>query len=75
MAEMKILKPSREGLIVRDPRTLKALAMGGEQKSMSAYWWRRLRDGSIVVVDPPIEKPARARRKPDANADEEGSDR
>lgn len=46
------LYPSRRGLIVRDPRTRKPLAEGGEEKELTGYWLRRLRDGS--VTDKPL---------------------
>ncbi|MGA5655261.1 DUF2635 domain-containing protein [Rahnella contaminans] len=41
------LYPTRRGLIVRDPRTLKALSEGGEEKARTGYWLRRLREGSV----------------------------
>jgi hypothetical protein len=44
------IKPAREGLIVRDPITLKQLAAEGEQKPTSSYWLRRIRDNDVVEV-------------------------
>ncbi|EAR7071117.1 DUF2635 domain-containing protein [Salmonella enterica] len=46
---MKKLKlyPTRRGLIVRDPRTKKALSEDGEEKEKNGYWLRRMREGSV----------------------------
>lgn len=54
------LYPSRRGLIVRDPRTRKPLAEDGEDKELTGYWLRRLRDGSVTKTPLPAlqeEKP------------------
>ena len=53
------LKPAREGLIVRDPDTLKALSQKGEAKRLTTYWRRRLLAGEVVKVgDKPRKKEA-----------------
>lgn len=65
--DRKRLRPSREGLIVRDPITLKPLAADGELKPLSAYWLRRLRDGSAVIVKTP--EPKKSRRRSEASTD------
>lgn len=67
------LRPSREGLIVRDPVTLKPLNPAGELKPLSTYWLRRLRDGSAVVVEKP--EPKKSRRRSEATETPEESDR
>lgn len=41
------IKP-RDGVTVRDPRTGRALAKGGERKPRVTYWLRRLRDGDVI---------------------------
>jgi hypothetical protein len=38
--------------LVRDPQTLIPLAEGGEWKTKSQYWARRLRDRDVVEADP-----------------------
>lgn len=50
------LYPSRRGLIVRDPRTKKPLAEDGEEKELTGYWLRRLRDGSVTKKPLPALK-------------------
>jgi len=47
------IKPSREGLIVRDPATRLPLAAEGEEKPKSAFWLRRESDQDVVQCDPP----------------------
>lgn len=42
----------REGLIVRDPTTGKALDAAGEKKPLSSYWRRRLSDGDVQTKAP-----------------------
>lgn len=49
------LKPTRPGLIVRDPVTMKPLPEDGSIKPMNSYWLRRIREGSAVEV---VETPA-----------------
>lgn len=51
------LKPASAQVTVRDPRTGRALAKGGEKKPRNTYWLRRLRDGDVVDMD---AKPAPA---------------
>jgi hypothetical protein len=48
--EKKILKPC-VGRRVRDPETLKVLDEAGEEKALSSYWLRRLRDGDVIEVN------------------------
>jgi hypothetical protein len=40
--------------LVRDPQTLIPLAVGGEWKTKSQYWTRRLRDRDVVEADPTV---------------------
>jgi len=49
--DYKVIKPSADGLIVRDPKTKKVLEATGEKKKMSSYWRRRLKDGSVVLCE------------------------
>lgn len=63
MKKIKV-KPGREGLIVRDPISLKQLKVEGEEKPLNAYWSRRLRCGDCVEaggLPPPAEHPIEAR--------------
>lgn len=43
--------------VVRDPHTGIPLKAYGERKKKSAYWLRRLKDGSVIELDA-IERPA-----------------
>jgi len=45
-------------LVVPDPQSGLALAAGGEWKTRSTYWERRLRDGDVVAAEPPAEQGA-----------------
>lgn len=49
------IKPA-PGCLVRDPRTKAPLASEGEKKPKSGFWLRRLRDGSVVKVEPKPNK-------------------
>ena len=44
------LKPTRAGLIVRDPKTGAPLPEAGGPVVLNTYWNRRLRDGSVEQV-------------------------
>lgn len=46
---MKV-KP-KEGYVVRDPHSMRALNAEGEEKPRNQYWLRRLRDGDVVLCD------------------------
>jgi hypothetical protein len=48
--ETKILKPVGEAK-VRNPVTKKFISPEGERVEMSSYWNRRIKDGSVVVVE------------------------
>ena len=50
--EKKFLKPAREGLVCRDPVTKQPLNAEGEEKSMSTFWRRQIKDGDVVEVQP-----------------------
>ncbi|EGI5343026.1 DUF2635 domain-containing protein [Salmonella enterica subsp. enterica serovar Sandiego] len=45
------IKPA-PGRMVRDPDTLEFLKPGGEEKSFTPYWCRRLDDGDVTEFDP-----------------------
>lgn len=51
--------------IVRDPRSLVALAAAGEWKPRDSFWECRLRDGDVVEAEPDTstEPPAPAPRR------------
>lgn len=53
MPEKVFLKPARPGLVVRDPATMEPLPDAGAYKSPSIYWKRRIREGSVILDDPP----------------------
>jgi hypothetical protein len=55
--ERLFVRPA-QGLIIRDPITLKALDTGGEWKPQSTYWTRRLLCGDCVEGEPPNPKEA-----------------
>jgi len=54
------VKPSREGLIVRDPVSMTPLSESGEWKPLTGkrgnYWRRRIKDGSTVESRQEIAK-------------------
>lgn len=51
------IKPAT-GLQVRDPFTMRPLAVEGESKMRNAYWLRRLRDGDVEKTTPTAAKKA-----------------
>lgn len=51
------LKPSRPGLIVRDPRSKLPLPEAGAHKPDNSYWRRRMRSGDAIEVAPPAAVP------------------
>jgi hypothetical protein len=55
------LKPARPGLLVKDPVTRVPLSEAGEEKPKIAYWFRRLRDGTVVEVKEQARPAAAAR--------------
>jgi len=61
-AETVFLVPTKKGSIVRDPKTRAPLLETGALKPMTGplgrYWRRRLRDGSVTVGKPPVQKPS-----------------
>ena len=58
--ETAFLVPSKKGVKVRDPKTKAYLPETGANKPMigplGRYWRRRLRDGSVVMGNPPVNK-------------------
>jgi hypothetical protein len=52
MPDSLFLKPAKDGLLVRDPDTGKALAAEGEYKPRSTYWIRRLKTGDVIAATP-----------------------
>lgn len=59
------LKP-REGLIVPNPATGKALAAAGERVTLSPYWRRRLAAGEVERVESAPSKPAKPKAREEA---------
>jgi len=57
------LKPSKSGLIVRDPVSKKTLADEGEVKQLSSFWQRRINDGDVVVVGESKSEPKKEIKK------------
>lgn len=51
------IKPALDGAVVPDPLTHAHLAATGEWKPHSTYWICRIRDGDVVVCEPPQENP------------------
>lgn len=45
------VKP-KDGLVVRDPATKRALPAEGAEVPETGYWMRRLRDGDVVESTP-----------------------
>ena len=50
MRKVKVLKPSKEGLIVINPQTKLPIKKDGEPLVMSTYWARCLKSGDVVEV-------------------------
>ena len=46
-----------KAMVVPDLDTHRALSPAGEHKPMSMYWIRRIRDGDVVVAEPPKPVP------------------
>lgn len=47
------IKPAREGLIVRDPLTMKPLPEEGAHKPLTTAWRRYLKAGDVVITKAP----------------------
>lgn len=59
--EKMFIKPSREGLVVRDPMlAMQPLPAEGAWKPCDSYWTRRLIAGDVVETAPPADAPADA---------------
>lgn len=50
MTDVLKIKPA-PGRTVRDPQTMKLLAVDGEAKARNSFWLRRLKDGDVLPVD------------------------
>lgn len=59
--KMMTLKPTTPDLRITFPGTRDALPAEGALVEMTSYWYERLRDGSVSVVEP---KPAEETRRP-----------
>ena len=44
-------KPTREGLVVRDPRYGDKLPPEGRRVPATSYWYRREKEGSVTISD------------------------
>ncbi|WP_438436658.1 DUF2635 domain-containing protein [Kluyvera georgiana] len=51
---IKLIKPSREGLMVRKPDGTH-LKPEGERLPMKAWWYRRQAEGDVTISDVPKE--------------------
>lgn len=49
MTKVKV-KPSKPGVLVRDPKNMRFLPADGAEVEMSSYWDRRIRSGDVVVL-------------------------
>lgn len=58
-----VMKPAREGLIVRDPISMAILKAEGELKPANQYWLRRFRDGDVDCKELEAKKKAKAAAK------------
>jgi hypothetical protein len=56
------VKPARDGLIIRDPRTLKPLKMEGEMKPRNSYWLRRIKDEDVIIEVQSSSKPKTSKK-------------
>ncbi len=54
----KLVKPER-GIVVLDPASLRRVPEDGAIVPWNSYWQRRVREGSLTVVEPPAPKKAR----------------
>lgn len=55
MANIKNVKPAREGLVVRNPQNgFQPLPAEGQNVEWSTHWARLLRDGDIIVSAPQV---------------------
>lgn len=53
-----ILKPATPGLRVTFPGTRDALPAEGASVELSNYWRERIREGSVVLVEPKSAEPS-----------------
>jgi hypothetical protein len=53
---MKV-KPATPGSIIRDPHTKRPVPDEGDDVPETSFWIRRLRDGDVVIVEPPALAP------------------
>lgn len=53
MREFKVVP--KKGLLVRDPNTREPLKAAGELKPRNTYWLRRIKEGSVLIVEPKKE--------------------
>ena len=51
------VKPAA-GLTVRDPISMVPLPADGRHVPDETYWHQRLRDGDVILAEPPAEPPA-----------------
>lgn len=63
----RFIKPAREGLLVRQPASGRALPAEGAWVHWSGYWVRRKKEGSVVDAKPPTK----AKAKPAAETQKE----
>jgi len=49
----KVLLKPKEGLRVKDPKTMQALPPEGKKVALNTYWLRRLKVGDVVKCEEP----------------------
>ncbi|MGB0683404.1 MAG: DUF2635 domain-containing protein [Magnetovibrionaceae bacterium] len=48
--ETAFVKPTREGLVIRDPETTVPLPAGGATVRLNRFWRNRISDGDLEIV-------------------------
>jgi hypothetical protein len=63
---MKIRVKPKEGLVVRDPKTKKALPKDGALVEETSFWIRRINDGDVSLIQdvPKMKAPVKETPKP-----------
>lgn len=56
---MKV-KPVNPNAVIRDPQTLRQLPAEGAEVPDTTFWYRRLREGDVVLLEPPRSQPTGA---------------
>ncbi len=46
-----IVRPSKEGIVIRDPRTKKKLPPEGARVPDTSFWRRRILSGEVILME------------------------